>query len=186
MDGPSPQTTDRRSSFVTIVAWVFIAIAGFSTFAAIGENLLFRALANHGAVLPDFRGLSQHLPPMAALMFENIRWLLLALLVASVVTLTAAIGLLLRKNWARRLFIAVLVVSIVWNIANLVFQQLYTADVPGLSQMPADVPEQIRTGLQIFQTVMTVVSVVLTLAIAVLLGWVIKRLMSPSIRAEFS
>jgi len=186
MGGENMGANPERSTFVTVVAWVFIAIAGFSSFAALLENVLFNALAGGGGLPPELGNLGQYLPPMAAFIFHNLRWFLLALLVASIVTLTAAIGLLRRRDWARRLFIGLMAASILWNLGGLVLQQVFVSDAPTLAGMQTKVPADIRSGLQVFQTVMTVVSALTTLAIVALLVWVVKRLMSPRIREEFS
>jgi len=97
----------------------------------------------------------------------------------SAITLVASIGLLRRLNWGRLLFIALLVLSIVWQVAGLALQQAI------FSMLPAVPPEAGAPPVEQFLHVMRVAGVVLTLAFAVLFGWIIKRLVSPAVVAEF-
>ncbi|HKK05010.1 MAG TPA: hypothetical protein VKA50_04090 [Gammaproteobacteria bacterium] len=173
----------NRSTFVTVVAWIFIAIAGFSTVMGILQNIMVNVMFSTDAFPLNAAGAEQHMPPVALFMFQNMRWLFLALLIASTVTLVAAIGMLLRKNWARRVIIAVLVLGIVWNLGGLVFQHVF---ISSMAPIPADMPPDFKTVFDVFRTVITVFSALIALVVSVLFGWIIKRLMSPIIRAEFS
>lgn len=128
----------------------------------------------------------QQLPPLALFMFHHVSWLILAFLLISLVELLAAIGLLLRKEWARRLFIVFMVGAILWTLANLVLRFVYFSSMHTVPSIPANVPADLTQVFQVFSTVTRVFSAAVTLALCVLYGWIIKRLVSSPIRAEFS
>jgi len=182
MEDRNPETANR-STFVTVIAWIFIAVAGFSTVMGILQNVMVNVVFSTDAFPPGAAGAEQHIPPIALFMFQNMRWFFLALLIASTVTLIAAIGMLLRKNWARRVIIGLLVLAIIWNIGSLVAQHLFISSMP---PMQGDVPPDFKNVFDVFRTVITVFSVLIAVVFSVLFGWIIKRLMSPTIRAEFS
>lgn len=181
MEDQNPETANR-STFVTVVAWIFIAIAGFSTVMGILQKVMVNIILGTDAFPLESAGAEQHIPPVALFMFQNMRWVFLAFLMASTVTLIAAIGLLLRKNWARRVIIGLLALAIVWNIGGLVVQHLFISSMPSLQ---ADMPPDFKNVFDVFRIVITAFSVVVALVFSVLFGWIIKRLVSPIIRAEF-
>lgn len=169
-----------RSTFVTAVAWVFIALAGFATAIAILQNIMLalmfpqeemRAAAN----TKDF-------PAFAGYMFAYPHIIFGAFLAVSATTLVSAIGLLKRQNWARLIFIAILVVGILWNLGSLVLMFFAFSSMP---PVPDHAPADFRDQFETMSRIMTGFSVVIALAFAGLFGWIIKRLLSPEIRGEF-
>ena len=174
----------QRSAFVTAVAWIFTALAGFSTLIALLQNIMlsvmfsgeeFRAAAREAQAAQD-------MPAVFRFMFENFRYLFLAFLVLSATTLVSAIGLLLRKNWARLLFIGIMGLGILWNLSSLALPFVMSSLIP---EIPAHAPPDFQNGFKVMWTIMTVFSVIIGLAIAAVLAWIIKRLVSEEIRREF-
>lgn len=174
-----------RSAFVTAVGWIFIVLAGFSTAIALLQNvmihLFFPPLEMQRAA-DEFRN-APHMPWAAAFMFEHMRALFGLFLALSVLTLAAAIGLVLRRNWARITFIAVLVLGIVWNLAGLVFMFAFFDAMPGI---PDHATSDFASHFNAMMWTMVAFNAVWTLLFSGLFAWIIKRLVSPAIRAEFS
>src|SRR5262249_20832615 len=113
--------TSERSAFVTAVAWVFIALSGFATLISILQNVMIYTLfpldQMHAAMA---QARQQHdIPALSLFMFEHIRELFAVVLVVTLATLIISIGLLRRHNWARILFICLLVLGIMWNVVGL-------------------------------------------------------------------
>ena len=103
-----------RSGFVTALAWLFIVLGGFATLMGLLQNLMINlllpiAVREEGAKDP---------PWAAAFMFDYIHLIFLGFLAVSALTLAAAIGLLLRRNWARLVFIGLMGFGILWNLAS--------------------------------------------------------------------
>jgi hypothetical protein len=92
-----------------------------------------------------------------------------------VVTLTSAIGLLKRRNWARLIFITIMSLGIVVNILGLLTQFFMFAFMP-------------QTGDGQFDTMITMMkgfSVLMSIGISALFGGIIWKLFSEPIKAEF-
>ena len=83
--------------------------------------------------------------------------------------------MLRRLEWARKLFIALLVLGIASNVAVFFLQEHMTAMVAGSGD--ATVDALLRTTRIMMGGLLVVLSV--------LLGWLAKRLMAPEIVAEF-
>ncbi len=176
-----PQTFNvgARSLFVTITAWFFIFVAAFATVSAVVQNA---AAGSVLAALPAPQGL----PLVTRLLMGYLPWVMGAGLVLSLATLAAAIGLLLRLDWARRAFIGLLVVAIVANLAGLWLQQEVVQSLVSSTLSRAPLPPQTVDVFGGFVTASRVMGALVTLGACALLGWIIRRLMSPSIRQEFA
>jgi hypothetical protein len=107
-------------------------------------------------------------------------------LVMSLATLASAIGLLMRLDWARRTFIALLVVAIFANLLGLWLQQEVLQSVVSSTLSSAPIPQQALGVFGGFVTAARVMAVLMTLVACALLGWIIRRLMSAGVRQEFA
>jgi hypothetical protein len=179
-----PVSGVARSTFVNVVAWIFIVLTGFSTLIGILQNIMVQTVFR-SADFAHARAASQadaNMPPAIAFMTAHMEWFFLATLLMSATTLVASIGLLKRLDWARWLFIAILGLGIAWQGVGLALQAtMHSAMTGSMAGAPADFRDQFQT---LFVLVM-VVSAVFGLALAVLFGWIIQRLLSPAIAAEF-
>lgn len=173
-----PQTFNvgSRSVFVTTVAWVFIVLALVAATSALVRNAAADSLL---ASLPAPRGLAQVLA-------TYLPWVMGAGLALSLGTLAAAIGLLLRMDWARRAFIGVLVVAIAANLAGLWLQHELVQSLVASTLSRAPMPTQALDVFGGFVTASRVMGALVTLGTCLLLGWIIRRLMSTAVRQEFA
>lgn len=177
----------QRSTFVTVVAWVFIVLSGFATVISILQNILvftvFRDAEINQAMRANAAG---SMPAAAAFMAEHFHLFFLAFLLVSTFTLASSIGLLKRRNWARLSFVGIMVLGILWNLGGLVLQFLMFSSMeepfsaggphPGLRASPFSMT--LLVG-------MAVVNVLLAVGLSVLFGWIAKRLLAPAVREEF-
>ncbi|HEY9023269.1 MAG TPA: hypothetical protein VIP05_03135, partial [Burkholderiaceae bacterium] len=113
-------------------------------------------------------------------------WVVGTGLVVSLATLASAIGLLLRLEPARRVFIGLLVFAIVANLVGLWLQQEVLQSVVHNTLATASIPAQALEVFGGFVTAARVMAVLMTLVACLLLGWIIRRLMSSTIRQEFA
>ncbi|MEL4891203.1 hypothetical protein PQU63_16950 [Xanthomonas protegens] len=171
-----------RSSFVTILAWIFIALSGFGTVAGLMQIFVLFAVFDHVEFADMARRLPPGMPPTMALIFSNFRWLFLGTALFSVWTLASSIGLLRRLSWARWCFIAAMLLVIAWNLGGAVVQvqmiafmqkQLAVAQMHGAPDM------------QPMLWAMSAIGVVFAAAFVALHGWIIARLLSRPVAAEF-
>ena len=177
-------TENKRSTFVTVLAWVGIVFAGLSTFMTALQNIMFRFLLPKLPMeqLMNENNSSVQVPATAQFMFRHFDLIFLAAFLFSLFALIASIGLLKRKNWARIIFIALLALGIIWNLISLVFQKAMIQDFP----LPPDAPEAFQSQMETMMTVMSIASVIFVLIFTALFGWMIWKLRSPQIVKEFS
>lgn len=168
-----------RSTFVTVLAWVFIVLAGLATLISGLQNLMLHTMMPTNLTPPTGPG-AEHMPAFMRWMLSHIRLFFLAVLLLSASTLAAAIGLLKRRNWARLAIVTLLTLGIVWNLGALVLQQQMMA-VP-LAGIPGPHHADFE---QTFQ-VMRIASAAIAVGISLLFAWLIKRLCSVDVRAEFA
>ncbi|MBX3606210.1 MAG: hypothetical protein KF788_13100 [Piscinibacter sp.] len=179
-----PQTFNvgARSLFVTLTAWVFIVLAAFASASALVQNAMVASL------LPGWQlsGVQQPLPLLTGLLIAYLPWFVGAGLVLSLATLASAVGLLLRLEWARRVFIGLLVLAIVANLLGLWFQHEVVQSVVDATLRSSPLPQQALGVFGGFVTAARLMAVVMTLGACGMLVWIIRRLMSTPIRQEFA
>lgn len=181
MEARGPAAASHRSTFVTVVAWIFIVLTGFTTLMALLQNIMFATVMPFDAMHADAPG-ETGLPAFIAFMFSHMRALLLAFLLLCAASLAAAIGLLRRKEWARLTFIAMLVLGIAWNLGGLALQ--YWMFSSGATGAP-DASAEFRDQFERVAHTMLAISAAFALGFSVLFGWIAGKLMSTRIRAEF-
>lgn len=173
----------EQSVFVTVVAWLFIIISGFAAFITLLQNIMFHFVFQtdkmHEAMTQQQA--AGEIPPMAEFMFSHMHLFFGLMFVLAVLMLAAAIGLLLRKNWARITFIGLMIVGIVWNLGSLAAQQFFMRGMP----MPDDAPADFVHQTQSMMSVMTVFSILIAVIVSVLFAWIAWKLSSTRIRQEF-
>jgi len=113
-------------------------------------------------------------------MLNHFHYFFLLFLIVSAATFVSGIGLLKRKNWARLFFVGFMSLGIVWNIGGLVLQYSMFQNMQDVVST-ATPPEFARIML-----VMKIGSIVIVLGVSILFGWIIKKLLSAPIKAEFS
>jgi hypothetical protein len=179
-----PQTFNvgARSLFVTATAWVFIVLAVLASMSALVQNAGLASLVPGLQVTTG----SAALPLLTGLLVGYLPWVVGTGLVMSLATLASAIGLLLRLDWARRSFIGLLIFAIVANLLGLWLQQEVLQSVVSSTLSSVAIPERALGVFGGFVTAARVMAVLMTLVGCALLGWIIRRLMSASVRQEFA
>ncbi|MCW5659357.1 MAG: hypothetical protein KIT60_16760 [Burkholderiaceae bacterium] len=171
-----------RSLFVSVTAWVFIlfgiAAITLSVIQGAATASLLPGLSLHLAVKP-LQGLVQVLA-------AHLPWVAGVALALSIGTLVAAIGLLLRLEWARLAFIAVVALAIVANLAGLWLQQELLQALIDHTLSRAPLPLEAAGVFGGFATAARAAAVVLSVATCLLLAWIIARLSTQAVRQEFA
>jgi len=164
-----------KSKFVTVTAWV--SIVYWALGAVLSTVILFLLRIVLGDHLPGFAD-TNAFPHLAGylfkLMLQSIEPLLLLSILSSFILLIASIGLLQRHNWARILYVVMIVLLIVQNIIGSAFSIVFlysVLSVAGSDAIPGAVG--MASGL---------VSGVMYLALYAFVAWKLTR---PDIRAEF-
>jgi hypothetical protein len=169
---PQTLTVGARSRFVTAIAWIVIVIATVSMLAALFPH-------PEGATPPN--------GVLASMFSAALPWLLGAAALFSLASAVTAGGLLLRFDWARRLFIALLVLTLVAHLPALWLQyERLVAFLQHLLQPAAPLPLAVMQTLEGVMWAAHGLAAGLVLLAVALLAWIARRLNSPSIRQEFA
>ncbi|GAA0740419.1 hypothetical protein LRH25_24630 [Ideonella azotifigens] len=160
-----------RSRFVTLTSWLCIVVAAcLCSLGLVPEELDAQSAPSWLA------------GPLPGVVGSRV---LGGMLLLAVCALTGAVGLLLRQEWARRVFIGLLGLVMLACVAGLWLQHLVLQSL--LQSMAQAAPRQpLPAELTGLATVAQVMAGLVTLLICAGLGWMIKRLRSPVVRQEFA
>ena len=182
IDSPTSAVEIQRSTFVTVLAWIFIILAGFSTLISALQNVMLSYMIpmdQMNQVLSD-PDAQEHIPIFARYVFSNFRVIFLGFFFMSAITLISAIGLLKRKNWARIIFVVIMSLGILWNVFGLFMQHSM------FNSMPAEIQSELGDSpFGAMMTIMKVFSYIMAIGFCALFAWIIKKLVSVRIKAEF-
>src|SRR5712692_7556331 len=144
----TPAGSRHRSAFVTVVAWLFLVLSAFAALGVLLEVLVL-AITPAADVNRTLNSVAQdtaftHLFPTPYLfILHHVHLYALIRLTWWALVLVASIGLLRRKEWARRTFVALLAIEIVRLIVGFVLSQSLMRSVAariaptsGRNQMP--------------------------------------------------
>ncbi len=177
---PRTYNVGARSVFVTGTAWVFIVLAVLTSLSALVQN------AAASSLMPGVQLATDRMPLLTGLLIGYLPWVVGTGFVMSLATLASAIGLLMRLDWARRSFIGLLVVAICASLLGLWLQQEVVQSVVANTLSSVAIPQQALGVFGGFVTAARVMAVLMTLIGCALLGWIIRRLMSATVRQEFA
>ena len=172
---------EERSTFVTVVAWLFMGVAGLMAFTSSVQAVAFAFLINAHIQEQMGQMAARGMPAYVVYIYQHLAAYALAVFLASCITLVAAIGLLRRQDWARRLFIAIMVLGIaVTLLAPIVLiETMHSVAGHSAARLPP------APSFDVFLVVFVAVNAIPAIGAACLYGWIIKRLVSPRIRREF-
>jgi len=175
---PKTFNVGAPSLFVTVTAWMAIVLA---TVVAVLSGWQQAEVAS---LLPQWQ--QRELPAVSGWLLRGLPWVLALATALSVLLMASAVGLLLRLDWARRVFIGLVALAIAANLFGLWLQheavQLWVQQTLGAITLPGPAAGVFGGLLTLAQ----VMAGVVTLAAAALLAWVIGRLNSESVRQEFA
>jgi hypothetical protein len=175
---PHTLNVGSRSYFVTATAWVVIVLALLAGAAALVER------AELASLLPGWR--QAGLPAVTGLLLQYLPWVMAVVGVLSVLLVACSVGLLLRLEWARRVFIVALGVVIAANLLGLWLQHEVVQVLVHNALTRSGLPAAAVYLFGGFAAATQVMAVVVTLLGCGLLAWVIRGLMSEPVRQEFA
>ncbi len=166
---------------MTAIGWIFIALGAYGVvstlFGIVMNNALMHA-ASMERLLSEIKGNSFGARYMQFVLGGHPLFQAFSFLV-SAAGLVAAIGLLKRRNWARLLFIGYLIFAICGMIVMVIVGFSLASNI----QSPAGPTYQ--SQFTFFMLIAMVFGSVIILAFLILYLWIIKKLTSTAIRAEF-
>lgn len=183
MNMPPPLPTS--TGFVTVLGRISLVLAILSVLWALAQVLLAlilpEALVAQVAAQPE-------VPAMVVWVMKHRHTLALAMLALSLLFLAVAWGLLKRREWGRLGFIALLLLGAAANFAALLLVDPFFDGLHGMfpAQMLESPEGQQFVAQMRFNRIMAFASGLLgALAIAALHGWIVWKLCTAAVRAEF-
>ena len=173
-----------RSTFITALAWISIAMASLATFVSVLQAVMFFTVftSARGVTNRDWPG-QENLPSLVRYLFTHPELLFGMFWTLSALTLIAGIGLLRRRNWARLYFIAILAFGIFWQASGVWIQREIMAVVPPTLK---NLRSPFADEFELAERLMSVGTIVFAVLICILFAWLIKRLVSKAVRVEFT
>ncbi|HPI88481.1 MAG TPA: hypothetical protein PK859_04170 [Spirochaetota bacterium] len=171
---------NTQSTFVTVLAWIFIIGSGLFTVMALMQNVIFRIMFSGELMQQVVKdpAIDSNTAFGFNTIFENFQYLFLVFLFISGFTLASSIGLLRRKNWARMFFIIVMGLGIFWNVICMGMFSFFSGLMPTAGVEGFD---QFNRAMKVMQAFVIAMAV----GFSVLFGWIIYKLRSPQIKREF-
>lgn len=180
--------TRPGTSFVTVLAWISLPVAGLGVLYGAIQLLMglllpadtqLRMLNPGGGELPA-------LPPLMEWIYVNTALLGALTLLSSAAFLAASWGLLKRREWGRRSFIALLVLGTLWQWAWVwaapQIMQGTLAIQAGALPPGQGLPAELESGLV---TLVTAMVALLLLVFTGLHAGIVWKLCTAAVRAEF-
>ena len=165
---------EAPSVFVTVLAWLFIVFAALGLLMSVAQNIMI-------SFMPSFPE-----PSDANFLERNFRILFLVPLVLSLVMLGISIGLLKRREWARKSFIGFLSFSVLYLAASLLFMWLMGMDSPTVPQGASSDFQDTARQFESMRLTMFVVMTIFVVGFSGLFIWIIGKLMQPVVCDEFA
>lgn len=175
---------DERSVFVTVVAWLFIAISGLGAAVAVLQNLLFWTMFSGSDGSASAVELPPEAPPFMEFVLGNVQWILPSILLLFLLMLVCSIGLLKRRNWARLFFVGLMGLGIAWQVLGVVHNFLNFSSMEAQFEAAAG-PGGAGMDMGPILIVSVVMGVLFALAFAAVFGWIAAKLLSAPIAREF-
>ena len=182
----TPAASGHRSTLVTVVAWVFLILSALATLGAL-MNVLILAVTPAATVdaivsrVTQDTAVTHLLPAPYQFMMHHARLVALIKLVWWAAVLIASVGILQRREWARRTFVATLGIEIIVVILAFVMSQsmlMGIASQRASQSRTGQVPPGMGTGMAL--------GGLLGVGIVAILLWLLLTFRSARVRNEFT
>lgn len=184
---PIPGGARPSSSFVTVLAWISIALALLGLLYGLMQTVMGLVLPAdfYLRMLNPYGGEPPRLPPLMHWIYTNTLLMGVLMLVLSAIFLWVSWGVLKRREWGRKGFIAVLVLGTLWQFACIFALPQF---IEGMLAVQAGALPQGQTmppELEGFMTAAMLMGGVVAVVFAALHLWIVWKLCTPAVRAEF-
>lgn len=173
-------TAVTRSTFVTVLAWIFIGLSALGTLVGtLQVVMLFTLLADSPFNELSMTSPPEGIPAPAVFLMSHFKAFFGLILAVNAAALVVSIGLLRRKNWARLAFIGLMGLGILQSVLGLVFQIWMFNSMRDMFHAPG------APNMWPLLIIMGFMAAVFAAGFFWLYAWIIKRLMSKPVATEF-
>ena len=182
----TPAASGHRSTLVTVVAWVFLILSALATLGAV-MNVLILAVTPASTVdaivsrVTQDTAVTHLLPAPYQFMMHHARPVALIKLAWCAAVLITSVGILQRREWARRTFVATLGIEIIVVILAFVMSQSMLMGIArqlASQSRTGQVPPGMGTGMAL--------GGLLGVGIVAILLWLLFTFRSARVRNEFT
>jgi hypothetical protein len=164
---------NKKSTFITVLAWILIVLTGFSTLITIMQNIMVQLMFDKN----EFRGGLDSPDEFPDIIFANFHVFMFLMGLIIIYSFISAIGLLKRKNWARISYVGLFGFGILYMLSMVGYQYVFF-DNNSMWRSPMGKIDPVFITMGIF-------TLIFTLGMSFLFGWLIKRLTSGKVKQEF-
>jgi len=176
-----PKGGNKKSKFVTNLAYILIAFFGYSTTATLAQSIIFffRPPIELLRMISTTTNIDilEFMPPAFIYVMEHIHLFLSVSFVFSLISLISSFAFLKRRNWARIFFVVFMIVTIVFSFSGFLFHDAFMVEIP------AD--EVLREIVESMNKLIDISLIALVVIIALFHTWLAYKLLSNSVRDEF-
>lgn len=189
---PPPLPPVPRSPFVNATAWITLCLSILGLLMLALQAAMFLAAGRAGlfSKMQEQLALDPQASAFLSMALEWLPWLAVLFAVQNLLFVTASVGLLKRREWGRKLFITLLVLLIVWQIVMIPLQWSMMGHMQGLMMMGQEVRPEMQAIMQAQMEATSIISRLFSaafgLVFSALFAWLIWKLRSPRVRAEFA
>ncbi len=168
------EQTQIKSNFITVLSWLLIVFNGFGLLMAVMQNIMVHIMFDRD----EFKQVPNSPDGFPSFILSNFNFFILLIGLLIMYSFISSIGLLKRRNWARISYIVLFGVGIIYMTTMMVFQWILSQNFNSEFKSSNDEFETMFIIMRIFMLVFTI-------GMSGLFGWLIKKLLSKSIKNEF-
>ena len=187
---PPPIPGDARpgNNFVTVLAWISIGLALLGLLYGLVQTVMGLVLPAdfYLRMLNPYGGEPPALPPLMHWIYTNTLLMGLLMLVLSAVFLWVSWGMLKRREWGRKGFIAVLILGTLWQFACIFALPQFIEGMLAIQGGALPQGQTLPPEFEGFMTAAMLMGGLVAVVFAVLHLWIIWKLCAPAVREEFS
>jgi hypothetical protein len=187
---PPPIPGDARpgNNFVTVLAWISIGLALLGLLYGLVQTVMGLVLPAdfYLRMLNPYGGEPPALPPLMHWLYTNTLLMGLLMLVMSAIFLWVSWGVLKRREWGRKGFIAVLILGTLWQFACIFALPQFIEGMLAIQGGALPQGQTLPPEFEGFMTAAMLMGGLVAVVFAVLHLWIIWKLCTPAVREEFS
>jgi hypothetical protein len=185
---PIPGNARPGNSFVTVLAWISIALALLGLLYGLIQSIMGLVLPAdfYLRMLNPYGGEPPALPPLMHWIYTNTLLTGMLMLALSAIFLWVSWGMLKRREWGRKGFIAVLAIGTLWQFACIFALPQFIEGMLAIQGGALPQGQSLPPEFEGFMTAAMLMGGVVALVFAGLHVWIIWKLCTPAVRGEFS
>jgi hypothetical protein len=184
---PIPGNARPVSSFVTVLAWISIALALLGLLYGLMQAIMGLVLPAdfYLRMLNPYGGEPPQLPPLMHWLYTNNLLMGVLMLLLSAIFLWVSWAVLKRREWGRKGFIAVLVFGTLWQFACIFALPQFIEGMLAIQGGALPQGQTLPPEFEGFMTAAMLMGGLMAVVFAALHLWIVWKLCTPAVRAEF-